>query len=138
MRKNEKGEWMVEHHTHYKEIDGYDETVWMTYARHHELHVRLRKEGKCNISVEKLTEISNKAQHRTEKWRKYQAEWRKNNKNYMKEYYRINKETIKNRSKNNRKDKEKMKEYQKEWRENNKEKKREYARKYREKKRGGD
>lgn len=24
----------TEHHTHYKEIDGYDETVWMTWSEH--------------------------------------------------------------------------------------------------------
>ena len=41
MKFDENGEQLVEHHTHYKEIDGYDETVWLTKSDHQLLHKRL-------------------------------------------------------------------------------------------------
>lgn len=62
---------MVEHHTHYKEIHGHDETVWMTKSEHGKLHYRLRKEEKCNISVNDLSIISKAASHRTDKYKEY-------------------------------------------------------------------
>lgn len=58
---------MVEHHTHYKEIHGYDKTVWITKSEHRRLHIRLRKEKKCNVPVDELHKISTAAYHRTDK-----------------------------------------------------------------------
>lgn len=48
---------MVEHHTKYKEIHGEDKTVFMPIREHTALHRRLRKEGKCNIPVNKSANI---------------------------------------------------------------------------------
>ena len=58
---------MVEHHTHYREIHGYDKTVWMTASEHKKLHNRLRREGKCNILSDELNTISRAARCRTDK-----------------------------------------------------------------------
>lgn len=69
---------MIEHHTHYKEIDGYDETVWMTRRDHTLLHQRLRTEKKCNISSDKLRKISNAAIGRTDKRKIYKRDYHKN------------------------------------------------------------
>ena len=55
---------MVQHHVHYKEIDGYDEIVMMEKGEHIALHDRLRYERKCNIPVKKLRKISNAARSR--------------------------------------------------------------------------
>lgn len=68
---------MVEHHTKYKEIHGVDKTVWMTRSDHRILHNRLRREGKCLVPVDELRTISNKAQQRTGKCRKYKSEYNK-------------------------------------------------------------
>ena len=65
-----KGGRLIEHHTHYKEIDGYDETIFMTMSEHVKLHQRLRKEGKCNIPVEEMTRIAAAAHRRTDKHKK--------------------------------------------------------------------
>lgn len=70
---------MVEHHIHYKEIHGFDETVWLTDSEHKKLHFRLRKEGKCNVSVAKLTRISIAAHNRTKKEKKFRSEYNKKN-----------------------------------------------------------
>jgi len=77
---------MVEHHIHYKEIDGYDETVWMTKSEHQLLHMKLREEGRCNTPVEKLAKISRAANQRTVKARGAQKEYRDNNREKMPEY----------------------------------------------------
>ena len=66
MKNLSNSEELIEHHTHYKEIDGYDETVWMSRSEHSKLHIRLRKEGKCNIPSKKLAKISMAAHNRTE------------------------------------------------------------------------
>ena len=58
---------LVEHHTHYKEIHGFDKTVWLSRSEHQILHYRLRAEGKCNIPSDKLYEISRSAGRRTQK-----------------------------------------------------------------------
>lgn len=58
---------MVEHHIKYKELHGVDETVWMTQSEHKTLHNRLRREGECNIPVDELRRISNRAYARTER-----------------------------------------------------------------------
>ncbi len=60
----------IEHHIKYKEIHGVDETVWMEVGKHTRLHRRLRREGKCNIPVDEMHQITNKAHSRTEKAKK--------------------------------------------------------------------
>lgn len=60
-------EQMVEHHTHYKEIHGYDKTVWMTRSEHFKLHQRLRKNGECNVPADEMKRIASAACHRTDK-----------------------------------------------------------------------
>jgi len=62
---------LIEHHIKYKEIHGVDETVFMSRGEHKKLHCRLRKEGKCNISVSSLQKISTKAAQRTQKYKIY-------------------------------------------------------------------
>jgi len=64
---NMDGETLIEHHVKYKEIHGYDETIWMTWSEHTKLHRRLRNEGGCNITPDKLKKISNAAYSRTNK-----------------------------------------------------------------------
>lgn len=120
MIKNEKGECMIEHHIHYKEIDGYDETVWMPAGEHIKLHQKLRKEGKCNISVKKMRRISNAANQRTKKARKYRGNNRKKLNQKSNEYYYNNRKERNQKSKKYyEENKEKIKEYQKEWKEKN-------------------
>ena len=70
---------MVEHHIHYKEIHGFDETVWMTDSAHKNLHRRLRNEGKCNIPVKELTKISMAAHDRTDKRKKSRLKYNQDN-----------------------------------------------------------
>ena len=74
---------MVEHHIHYKEIDGYDETVWMTKSEHSKLHIELRKRGECDIPPKRLAKISMAAHSRTESGKKASriksSKWRKAN-----------------------------------------------------------
>ena len=71
---------LIEHHVKYKEIHGYDETVWMTHSEHRELHIRLRNEGKCNVPVDELRKIAISAHDRTDRCkiikRKYEKETR--------------------------------------------------------------
>ena len=66
-------EQMVEHHTHYKEIHGYDKTVWMTRSEHFKLHQRLRKNGECNVPVDEMKKISMAAHNRTDEAKKYRV-----------------------------------------------------------------
>lgn len=68
---------MVEHHTKYKEIHGYDKTIWMTKSDHQKHHNKLRKEGKCNISVTKLKKISIAAWRRSNKGTSYCKDYEK-------------------------------------------------------------
>lgn len=79
---------LVEHHTHYKEIHGYDKTVWLTKSEHVKLHKKLRKEGKCSVPVNELAKIAIAAHGRTTKRRKYLCEYRKlpKSKEYHKNY----------------------------------------------------
>ena len=88
MIQNENGKFMVEHHTHYLEIDGYDKTIWMETGAHKALHNRLRKEKRCNIPVKELSDISHAAGGRTDKRKKYIREYRKTDKrkNWEKQY----------------------------------------------------
>ena len=93
----------VEHHIKYKEIHGYDETVIMPRGEHIKLHNRLRRKGKCDISVKELKRISNKAYQRTDKAKEQQQEYYKNlsdkqiirRKEYNIEYKKNNKEKAK-------------------------------------------
>ena len=122
MRKNEKGEWMVEHHTHYKEIDGYDKTVWMTQSEHMKLHRRLRQEGKCNTPPNVLRKISDQARRRN---------FKEKNPEYHKNYNSEHREEINNRQRGyNNSHKEQIRIAQEKWREKNKEKIRESQREY--------
>lgn len=58
---------LVEHHTKYEEIHGIDDTTWMVPSEHRDLHNRLRREERCDISSEELRKISIVATRRTEK-----------------------------------------------------------------------
>jgi len=78
MRQNENGEHMVEHHTHYKELHGYDETVWMTESEHRLLHNRLRNEEKCNIPADELKKIAMAANARTSKGKAIRRKYKTN------------------------------------------------------------
>jgi len=121
MIKN-NGKYIVEHHIKYKEIHGYDETVFITQSEHIKLHRRLRKEGKCNIPSNMLKKIVQNAHRRTDKYKQYHKEYRKSdrNKEIQKEYMQKYQET----------NKEKLKEYQKNYRESHKEKIQQYHKKY--------
>ena len=68
-------EQMVEHHTHYREIHGYDKTVWMTRSEHFKLHQRLRKNGECNVPVDELSVVAMAAHNRTDKSKKNTAKY---------------------------------------------------------------
>lgn len=59
---------IVEHHTKYKELHGYDETKFMSHGEHVSLHARLRRENKCNIPSQDLEKISKKASIRCDKY----------------------------------------------------------------------
>lgn len=61
------GSYIVDHHTKYKEIHGVDKTIWMTRGEHKQLHILLRKEGKCNIPPDQLAIIARDAESRTDK-----------------------------------------------------------------------
>lgn len=93
-RRMEKIEELIEHHIHYKEIDGYDETIWMTRSNHKLLHNRLREEGKCNISAEEMRSMASSASSRTEKSKQYHREWYQENKERIKEEYEDKKDII--------------------------------------------
>ena len=79
MKQNENGEYMVEHHTHYKEIHGTDRTVWITQSEHKKIHMQLRREDKCNIPSDKLNDIAMAAHGRTRKRMEYAKNYQKNN-----------------------------------------------------------
>lgn len=66
--KSTKGK-LVEHHIKYKEIHGVDETIWIPFGQHVQLHKRLRSEGKCSISPKELGAISARAKCRTNKYK---------------------------------------------------------------------
>jgi hypothetical protein len=51
----------VFHHIKYKEIHGVDEGYWITASKHKKIHMRLRKEGKCNIDPDTLRKCSSRA-----------------------------------------------------------------------------
>lgn len=83
-------ERMVEHHICYKEIHGYDKTVWMSNSEHIRLHQRLRKNSECNIPADELKTIAMAASARTDKQKekkaKYQAGYNYKQKNSEYEY----------------------------------------------------
>lgn len=67
VNKEDVKKCIIRHHTKYKEIHGEDKTMLMSLSKHQQLHIRLRKEGKCKIPAEKLAVISDRAAHRIEK-----------------------------------------------------------------------
>ena len=94
---------LVEHHTHYKEIHGFDKTVWLTDSDHKKLHNKLRKENKCNVPVDELSKISKSAYARTKK-----------GKNILKKYRNSERgKEIKNRYNQSNKSTETRREYDK-------------------------
>jgi len=80
---------MVEHHIKYKEIHGYDETIWITKSEHNKINHRILFP---EVSKEELKKISHMAQERTTKRRKYKRIYSKNN---CEKYYENNKEKFK-------------------------------------------
>ncbi len=58
---------LMQHHVKYEEIHGVDEIVMLTRSEHAKLHLKLRKEGKCDVPANKLCEISDKAHRRSPK-----------------------------------------------------------------------
>lgn len=56
---------LLHHHEQYNETHGRNHVVLMCKSCHVKLHSRLRKEGKCNISVEKLKKISITARNKS-------------------------------------------------------------------------
>ena len=58
---------LVRHHIKYEEIHGEDVVVLITQSEHRKIHSRLRKEKKCNVPVEVLRRISQKAYYRGNK-----------------------------------------------------------------------
>lgn len=90
---------LLEHHEEYLEIHGQDKTKWMTYGEHKRLHVRLRKEGKCNVPVNVLQKIASKACSRTNKCIQKKIKYRIINKqheiNYSTKYMQNNTQSIK-------------------------------------------
>ena len=70
---------LLHHHTKYKEIHGVDEIRMMDRREHKLLHNRLRREGKCNISAEKLHKISNQANQRTEHTKNIKRDYKTEN-----------------------------------------------------------
>jgi len=78
--------FLVEHHIKYKEIHGIDETVWMDKSAHSKLHLRLRKEGKCNIPPQNLNKISTLAAGRTDKHKEQMKQYKHDKKKQIFEY----------------------------------------------------
>lgn len=74
---------LLEHHTKYKEIHGVDETIWMTRSEHQKLHRRLRRDGRCKIPVDELSQIADRAFNRTKKIRERQKKYNQNVKRYV-------------------------------------------------------
>lgn len=89
---NKYGRYLIEHHTKYREIHCIDESIWMTSSEHRSLHNRLRKEGKCNIHPEELTNISLRANKRGKRFLNSILEYDKTEKKklYRHEYYKEN------------------------------------------------
>jgi hypothetical protein len=57
-RAKNKSPSMIQHHIKYKEIHGVEEIVTMKQSEHVKLHQRLRKEGKCTLSVVEISKMS--------------------------------------------------------------------------------
>lgn len=141
MRKNEKGEILVEHHTHYEEIDGYDRTIWITASEHKLLHNQLRKEGKEKVQGRKKRKICAAASNRTTKIKKGKEKWREDNPEKVLKYAREWREKHPDRVKEGKKKREEahktyMREYNKKHYKENQEKEKIRAQKNRDKKKG--
>jgi len=87
---------LIQHHVKYKELHGVDEIVLMTQSEHKKLHMRLRKNNKCQVPRDELHKISAAAHRRTDKYKQCAKKYRKTEQSieYQKEY---------NRSENGRK-----------------------------------
>jgi len=81
---------LVQHHVKYKEIHGVDEIKIMTMSEHKNLHIRLRKEGKCNIPPKELRHKVRACYNRTPKRKKYIKQYQNTDKHrkYDREYKR--------------------------------------------------
>lgn len=58
---------ILRHHIKYKELHGEDKTVRLTASEHMNLHIKLRREGKCKVPSKKLCKISIGASKRVDK-----------------------------------------------------------------------
>ena len=65
----------VEHHTHYKELHGFDRTEWITWDEHRNIDHRALFPG---VSVERLREISQAANRRTDKFKEWSENYEEN------------------------------------------------------------
>lgn len=63
--KDIKVDKIIEHHTKYKEIHGENMSVLMPRSEHIRLHIKLRRDGKCNIPPAELRKISNRANRKS-------------------------------------------------------------------------
>jgi len=65
---------LLVHHTNYKEIHGFEKTILLCNHCHQLLHIKLRKEGKCNISPDDLYKIHIQSDSYKEKKSNYKKE----------------------------------------------------------------
>lgn len=80
----------VEHHTHYEELHGFDRTVWITWDEHRNIDHRALFPG---VSIERLREISQAANHRTDKFKAWSKNYEDNirvRKPYKRGYIQFN------------------------------------------------
>lgn len=71
------------HHVKYLDIHGVDETKILCISCHRSLHIRLRREGKCNIPSNELLKISNRSSGRSIYGKQHRNEYlHKHVKNY--------------------------------------------------------
>lgn len=67
----------IRHHTRYKELHGTDSTILLCGSCHRNLHINLRKTGKCTIPPKELEIISNNAHDRLPEVKKRHSEYDK-------------------------------------------------------------
>ena len=74
---------LIEHHSHYLEINGFDKTEWMTRSKHGKINHRILFPG---VSPSDLAKISIAANERTDKRKKQTQTY---NKHYQKRMSRL-------------------------------------------------